>query len=225
MTASRREEGAALLIAIIAMLLLSALGAALILNSSSETMIAAHFRDGLEARYAAGALIERGVDDISGTADWTLLTGGVLRSSWVDGPPSGSRALADGSTIDLAQAVNLANCRKTAACTAAELIAVTSDRPWGANNPQWWPYAYGPLRNLLPGAIDSPFYVLLMVGAGIPAPDREVLALRAEAFGPRGAHAIVDAVAARDTNAAGGETDYNQPIGSTVQLLSWREVR
>ena len=149
MTASRREEGAALLIAIIAMLLLSALGAALILNSSSETMIAAHFRDGLEARYAAGALIERGVDDISGTADWTLLTGGVLRSSWVDGPPSGSRALADGSTIDLAQAVNLANCGKTAVCTAADLIAVTSDRPWGANNPQWWPYAYGPLRNLL----------------------------------------------------------------------------
>ena len=216
-----------MIVAMMALLLMSALGTALILTTSSETLIGAHFRDSLEARYAAGALIERAADDMAAAADWTLLSGGLTPSTWLDGTPSGMRTLIDGSTIDLTQAVNLASCRKTTACSAADLSAITAERPWGANNPQWKPYACGPLSGLLPGgAIDSPYYVLLMVGAGIPLPGWDVLALRSEAFGPRGAHAVVEAVAGRLVDPSAGETGYNQPDGpSIVRILSWREVR
>jgi hypothetical protein len=211
-----REDGFALLSAIMTVLLMSAVGTALILTSSSETMIAAHFRDSLEARYAAGVVLARGVDDLAAVDDWTLVTGGVLQSTWVDGAPAGERTLSDGSTIDLAQIRNLANCRKSVACAADDLAAVTDDRPWGVNNPRWTPYAYGPLRDILrPSPIDSPYYVVLFVGNG---PAGALLALRAEAFGPRGAHAIVEATA--------DKTDYNDDPGQVVtRILSWREVR
>ncbi len=216
MTGAVREDGVALLIAIMTLLLMSALGTALILSSSTETMIAAHFRDHLEARYAADVMLARGIDEMAAVGDWNLVTAGAVQSAWVDGAPSGVRLLSDGSTLDLEQAVNLANCQKLIACVPAQLAAVTDDRPWGANNPLWRPYAYGPLRNMMaPGAIDSPYYVLLLAGNG---PADALLALRAEAFGARGAHAVVEATA--------DKTDYNDAPGQVaVKILSWREVR
>jgi hypothetical protein len=214
MNAGRGERGVALVITIMALLLMSALGAALVLTSTSETIIAAHFRDQIAGRYAADSVISRAIDDLAGLGDWSLVMDGSVRSAWVDGPPSGLRTLSDGSTLDLAQAVNLANCQKSSPCSPAELAAVTADRPWGANNPRWTPYAYGPLRDLRAssGTIDSPYYVLLMAGNGPVAP---LLALRAEAFGPRGAHAVVELTAG-----------YNDDPGQgAVNILSWREVR
>ena len=223
MIAFEREDGVAMVIAMIAVLLMTAIGGALILTSSSETIIAAHFRDNLEARYAAGAMIERGMDDVAPLDDWTPLIGGLLRSSWIDGPP-GVRTLPDGSTLDLAQAVNLASCQKTAACSQADFDAVMADRPWGVNNPRWALYAYGPLRSLLPppGVIQSACYVMLLVGNG---PSPALLALRAEAFGPRGAHAVVEATVGRTGRLSDGR-DYNDDPGQgAVKILSWREVR
>src|SRR5262249_33883024 len=130
---------------------------------------------------------------------------------------------ADGSTIDLAQIVNMANCQKTSACTAAELSAVTARRPWGAANPRWQLYAYGPMRMLLlPGGADPPWYVVLLV-ADDPLQSDTMIALRAEAFGPKNAHAAVELLASR---AADGDSDYNG--GETVipvHILAWREVR
>ncbi len=214
MIAARGERGVALVITIMALLLMSALGAGLVLTSTSETMIASHFRNGIEGRYAADAVIARAIDDLAAIGDWNMVIDGSLRSAWVDGAPSGLRTLSDGSTFDLAQAVNLANCQKSSPCSPAELAAVTADRPWGANNPRWTPYAYGPLRDLraASGTIDSPYYVLLLAGKGPVAP---LLALRAEAFGPRGAHAVTELTAG-----------YNDDPGQgAVNILSWREVR
>jgi hypothetical protein len=223
MTAIEHEDGIALLVAIMAMLLMTALGTALLLSSSSETIIAAHFQDGLEARYAAGAMIERGLDELLAAPDWNPMIGGLAVSSWVDGPPSGSRTLGDGSTVDLTQIVNIANCQKIVPCSPSELAAVTADRPWGANNPQWRLYAYGLLRDMLtPGTIDSPYYVLLLVGNG---PLATQLAVRAEAFGGHGAHAVVEVTAGR-IGGPGDETDYNdESREGAAQILSWREVR
>jgi len=71
------------------------------------------------------------------------------------------------------------------------------------------------LRDLLAaGAVDSPHYVLVLAGNG---PSDARLALRAEAFGPRGAHAVIEAVVGRDYN-EGSEQ-------GAVKVLSWREVR
>jgi len=73
-----------------------------------------------------------------------------LTQSQGDGPPSGTRTLPDGSTIDLTQALNVANCDHVAPCTAAEMDANTGMRPWASNNPRWQLYAYGKLTDMLP---------------------------------------------------------------------------
>jgi len=216
-----REEGAAVLIAMMAVLLMIAIGTALIVSSSSETVMAAHFQTAVEGRYAAGVMLERGLDDLLAMGDWSAVTTGLVRSRWVDGPPTGTRSIPGGSKIDLTEVLNLANCQKTTACSQADIVEATQDRPWGDRNPDWKLYAYAPLRDLLAGvAVDSQFYVLLLVGAG---PAENLLAVRAEAFGPHGAHALVEATAGRTAAAEKGYND--EPVQGSVKILSWREVR
>jgi hypothetical protein len=232
------EHGVAMLMAVMALLLMSALGAALILISSSETIIAGYFRNSIEAQYGADAMMALAVGEIGGMDDWTSPIAGSTRSARVDGTPRGRRALPDGSTIDLAEAVNLANCQKTSACSDADLNAVTADRPWGANNPRWRPYAYGPLDSLLSAAspIDSPCYVLLLV-ADDPTGTHEAppagggsrwegIAMRSEAFGLHGAHKVIEVVAGRTVDIPVDGTSYNSGSErSAMRILWWREVR
>ncbi len=230
----RSEKGTALLVALMAMLLMTALGIALVLTTSSETMIAAHYRNSAEGLYAADALLEQTLDDLLTVADWNQLLNGSLQSSFVDGPPSGPRALADGSSIDLAEVLALATCQKSTPCSSGDMDAVSTERPWGANNPRWQLYAYGNLRDMMPpGVVNSPYYVAAMVGddpsendgnplqdgASEENPGSGVLAMRAEAFGPNGAHKVIEATIARPDESAGGMA----PTG--VRMLSWREVR
>jgi len=238
----RREDGVALLVAMMSLLLLTALGVVLVLTSSAETVIADHFRRGQEALYAADAVVERAIEDLLMAPDWNALLDGSAHSTFVDGAPSGPRTLPDGSTIDLGQVVNMANCRKAAACSAVDMDAVTAERPWGPNNPHWTPYAYGRLSDMLPSSdtIDSSYYVLLLVGDdpsetdsdptkdgdGFANPGSRVIAMRAEAFGPRQAHKVIELTAARSGPTLGGENDYNNDIEEVaVRILSWREVR
>ena len=115
--------------------------------------------------------------------------------------------------------------------------AVSDDRPWGTNNPRWQLYAYGPVRRLAPGAIDSSMYILVWVGddgleedgdarrdGGPPveceADDpacanlgRSVLDIRAWAYGPGGVQRGVEVTLARADTTDGG------------RVLSWRAVR
>jgi hypothetical protein len=226
-----REDGIAMVVAMLAMLLMTALGAALILTTSSETMIAGYFRDSAEALYAADAVLERSIDDLLTVADWNQLLNGLVQSAFVDGSPGGPRTLRDGSTVDLSQVLNTANCQQSTACSAAEMSAVTAERPWGANNPRWQLYAYGNVSKLLPaGSIDSPFYVVVMVaddpseddgnplqdGIGPGNPGAGVIAMRAEAFGPRGAHKIVELTIAR-TDTTDLERGYTAQRGQDEQ--------
>src|ERR1051326_2027734 len=158
----RREDGIAMVIAMMAMLLMTALGVALILTTSSETMIAGNFRNSQEGLYAADAAIERAMDDILTVPDWNKLLDGSTQSAFVDGAPTGQRTLLDGSTIDLTQALNMANCQKVTTCSAGDLTAITSERPWGVNNPVWRLYGYGNLRDMLPATdtINSPDHLV-----------------------------------------------------------------
>lgn len=208
------EDGVAMVIALMSMTLMLGLGVVLVLTTSAETLIAGHFRVGTEARYAADAGIERVVQDLFAVPDWTQMLTGASVSSFVDGPPSGARSLADGSVVDLGRATNLANCSK-AACTAADLDAVTADRPWGANNPRWRTFAYGPLDRMLgdpaEALLPSHAYVIVWVaddpsendgdplrdGVSVANPGSGVLSIRAEAFGPSGAHRAVEATLRR----------------------------
>ncbi|MEP7305814.1 MAG: pilus assembly PilX N-terminal domain-containing protein [Acidobacteriota bacterium] len=221
----RRADGVVLVAVLLITLLMSALGAALVLVSSSEAAIAVNFRNSQEARYAAAAAAERAVVDLTAAVDWNRLLEGTVRSPSVDGPPFGRRSLSDGSTIDLDAVVNLANCQKTTACSDAEMEAPTFDRPWGANNPRWRLFSYGWLRDVVTtGAIDSAYYTIVLVGDdpsesdadpsrdGVPpSPGAGIVELRAQGFGPRGARRIVNVTVARTS-------------AGDVRVISWRET-
>lgn len=219
------DRGIALVVVLLAMVLMSALGVALVLSTTAETHIAHNFSRAQEALYAADAAAARAMADMHRIADWTALVAGTVQSPFVDGAPNGTRLLDDGSVLDLTKAVNLANCQKTTGCTNADMDAVTDDRPWGTNNPRWKLFAYGRLRDMLPaGGVDSPCYVIAMVGddpgendndptrdGGPGNPGSGIVALRAEAFGPTGAHRVVELTVSRGNNA--------------VRALSWRQLR
>src|SRR5207245_11315068 len=134
-----------------ATMLMTALGVALILTPSTETMITANYRNGQEALYAADAALERAMDDILTVPDWNNLLSGATQSAFIDGLPSGSRSLPDGTQIDLSQLLNLANCGHVTSCSPSEYTQnLTGSRPWGANNPVWQLYAYNRLDAMVP---------------------------------------------------------------------------
>jgi hypothetical protein len=231
---ARREDGLAVIMALLAMLLLSALGAALVLTGSGETAIASSFQTGQEVLYAADAIVERSIVDLAGVSDWSRLLDGSVRSGFADGPPGGERAIGPGETVDVSAVINLAGCGKRSACSAADLAAFSDERRWSLNNPRWTLFAYGPASQLVPGdGGRSVVYVAALVGDdpgetdddpltdGGPAADGNppnagagVIVLRGEAFGPRGAHKIVEATVVRDTRSAPG-----------VRVVSWRQIR
>jgi hypothetical protein len=222
----RGEKGLAVLAAVLASMLLLVLGASLVLLTIAETGTAASFVRSSEAVYAADAIAERVLPELAQVQDWTTVLDGSRRSAIVDGPPEGARTLADGSRVALEEVVNLADCGQVTPCTPEQMDAVTVERPWGRNNPRWRLFAYSPLESLLPpGAVPSAFYVLVLVGddgaendgdpgvdGGAPVggeasnPGAGGLLLRAEAFGPGGAHGAVELA-----------------IRRSVRVLSWRE--
>jgi hypothetical protein len=183
----QREEGVALIIAMLVMTLFAALGLAIIMTSSAETAIANNFEASSEGLYVADAALEKTVDDALSITNWNDIIQGIQRSGFVDGPISidtpanqmqvmGSmpRTLADGRTIDIGELTNIARCGHSAPCSLAELQTRTVDRPWGLNNPYWVPFAFGPANQLLtlgtadpsdPTAqtVNSPYYAVVFV--------------------------------------------------------------
>jgi hypothetical protein len=183
------DRGMALVIALFATAVMSALGAALVLLTSTESIIAGNFGHSRQAFYAAEAIAELAVADLSDLASWTPVVEGSQRSPFVDGPPDGPRNLPTGSPVNLTEVFNLANCGVPAPCGGV---------------PRWQLFAYGPVRDLLPeGALESPFYVAALVGGAAQTADGDLLlTIRGEAFGPRGAHHAIETTVSR--MAAGG---------------------
>ena len=215
-------------VALVVMLMISALGAALVLNTSSETTIAANFRSASEGMYAADAAAELAVDHLAAAPDWNPILEGVVQSPYVDGPPAGVRTLPDGSVLDLGRTLNMLNCQKATLCSASEMTAVTARRPWGANNPVWRLVVYGSLSSLLRShGVHSDYYVIAVAADdpsendGNPLRDGDdetnpgggVLELRAEAFGPSGSHQAIGMTVARQPPETGS---------TALRLLSWR---
>jgi hypothetical protein len=226
-----RERGAALVVTMAATLLLSAMCAALVLATSTESLITGHFRAGMEAHYAAEAAANRVLADLAGAPDWDgVLSGGAL-PVFADGAPSGTRTLEDGSVVDLSRELNLANCGKLTACSLADIRRVTAERPWGLNNPQWRLHAYGSLSLASEGRLGAPIYVVVLV-ADDPAetddnplqdgraedgnPGAGVVLVWAEAFGFRGARRAVRATLARSA------PDAATP--QTTRVVAWHRV-
>jgi hypothetical protein len=161
----RRERGIALVITTMAIVLLGAIGAGLVMGTTSEVQIAAAFRASQEVLYAADAAAEWAVAELSTMPDWMPVAVGEVPSRFVDGQAGGARVLADGSVVDL-----------------AAVVALNRDRRL---------YASGFLKDLLPpSGRPSPFYILVFVGPDASGPDW--LSLRAEAFGLRASHRALE---------------------------------
>lgn len=224
----RNERGISLLIALMSTLLLTALGMGLILVTMTETMISANFRDGGEALYAADAGVERVMQDLLTVPDWNRILSGSLQSSFIDGAPSGTRTLPDGSTIDLSAATNMLNCAKTTTCSVDEMNAWTLERPYKTNNPRWQLYAYSPLSEVIDtGTVLSAMYVAVWI-ADDPAendgdptmdgggPGAGILLMRAESYGPAGSHSVIEVTIAR-TDTTELERGYTGQRGQDEQ--------
>lgn len=224
----------ALVVAVMAVTLLLALGTALVLTTSVETAIAGNVQVGEQARYAAVAIVTRTLADLR-TADWDAVLSGAGGGTFTDGA-AGNRTLADGRVIDLRQIANLIACGHAGACADSEMNAVTATRPWGPNNPRWRLFAHGTLGALVGEPDGAPsFYVAALVAddggendgdpfrdgmviGPSPNPGRGVMLVRGEAYGPRGAHRVVEATVARE------RTDEADPASPwRVHLRRWRD--
>lgn len=191
----QNERGIALIIALMATMLLTALGVALVMVTSTETQIAANYRDGQEALYAADAGVERVVQDLLMVPRWNDILTGTVQSGFIDTTNTPTLP-GGGETIDLTQA------------TAALQAETDTANLWGANNPTWRLYASGRVTSLLPtGTIDSWMYIAVWVADdpseidGNPLADvNGVITLHAEAFGHGGTHKVVEVTAARTSS-------------------------
>jgi len=219
-----------------AMSVMSALGLALMLTTMAERKIAGSFERGTEAFYGADAGIERAMVDLLRLPSWDGALTGTVTSTFIDGGPDGVRAGPGQLPFDLSEATSLVRCGKPA-CSDADLVAITEERPWGSNNPAWQPFAYGPLDQLLPDQrINSHIYVVVWVAddpsendgdprrdGGLPVgcdPARDpgcqdrnlgrgVLLMKAKAFGPDGTQRAIEVTVKR--------TDL-------PRIVSWREA-
>jgi hypothetical protein len=164
-TGARGESGVALLLTLITMLLLSALAAAMVLLTSTEALIAASFRGGREAFYAADAVGEWSLAALGTMTDeWTAVCAGLKASSFVDGAPAGPRTVAGQPVIDLTSVA--------------------------AANPGWHLFAYGTFSDLVRSRGSSPFYVVSLVAQDPAGLDN--LRVRAMVFGAHGARRTVE---------------------------------
>jgi hypothetical protein len=216
----------ALIVVLLSMTLLAALGLALVLTTSTETRVAASYAWSAQTLYAADAAIERAVHDLSLVANWSDTLAGAAVSTFVDGAP-GSRVLPDGTRLDLNRETDRLNCGHSP-CSVVDLTTNTAERSWGANNPIWRLYVYGPITDPgARGANESAAYAIVWVSDdpletdGQPLidgdetaganPGRGVLQLHAQAYGPAGAMRIVEITLQR--------------VATRVRVLSWRELR
>jgi len=188
---------------------------------STESRVAANYRDGIEVSYGAEAALERVLPDLAAAPDLNGVLAGVTVSSFIDGP-AGLRRLPDGTFTDLRALTSMVNCGRPV-CRDVDLDEVRDDRPWGRNNPRWQLYAYGPSTAF--GTEGARMYTVVWVaddpsetdmdpftdGGGPENPGRGRLSITAHAYGPAGTRRIIEATVARDERG--------------MRVLSWREPR
>lgn len=196
----RNETGSALIIALMSMMLLTALGAAVVMVTRTETMIASNYSNAQEALYAADAAVERVMQDLLMVPRWDDVLGGITKSAFVDGAANAAITLPGGGSLTLCDTA----CPATTATGQLQQVTDTADM-WGPNNPQWRLFAYAPLRELLPNnQIDSAMYVAVWVADDPAEEDSNPLAdtngtltLHAEAYGPGGTRKVIEVTVAR----------------------------
>ena len=195
------EDGLALIIALMAMMLLTALAAGLVMVTNTESRISANYRNAQEALYAADGAAERVVEELLLIPRWNDILAGGVQSAFIDGSPTGPKELPGGGTVTLC-------CGSSGSITGQLQADTNSVSTWGANNPQWRLFAWGPLGDMLPNnAIDSPMYVAVWIADDPAETDNNPFAdvngtlnLHAEAYGPGGTRKVIEVTVARTSS-------------------------
>lgn len=216
------ERGVALILVLLVMMTLSALSMSLAIMVSTESRVAANYRDGIEVLYGADAALERVLPDLVAESDLNAVLAGLTLSSFIDGP-AGMRRMPDGTFTDLRALTSMVNCGRPV-CRDVDLDEVRDDRPWGQSNPRWQLYAYGRLAALAAGGAAGVYVVVWVAddpsetdmdpftdGGGEDNPGRGRLMVTAHAYGSNGTRRVVEATVAL------GDPGFS--------VLSWREIR
>ena len=225
------ESGVALIITLLTIGLFSALGLGLALSSSAARLADHNHEDATLTLNAAESALNLAIRDLSAIADWSLVLNGTLRSSITDGPPAGTRTLADGDTIDLTALTNELICGHVAPCTDVERRTQSVDRPWGANNARWQPFLHSSFTLAALPRRPNP-YVIVWVGddgretdgdpgidgGGVEGEGRYVIRARAEAFGPGSARRAIETELARVCRT----TEGGEVCRPGIRVQSWR---
>ncbi|HWB17061.1 MAG TPA: hypothetical protein VG538_11700 [Vicinamibacterales bacterium] len=238
-----RDDGVALLLALVLLCLIAAFGSALVGLTTTERAMAGNHGMSLRGRYAADALAERVVLDLSSVTDWTAVLAGTSSSSFFDEAAATSTPGLD--PLDLS------------GLTTALQGATDGASIVGADTPVWRLFAAGTLAALtgLPRA-GPPVFLAAWVaddaadGDGAPGVDANgIVEIRAEAFGADGMRQAVQITlrrgvlyspetppgetgepdAARDAEGLApimpNESGAPASAPGPVRLLTWRDVR
>ena len=217
---ARSQRGSALLCALLVTTLLSTLGAALVVLVTTETLVDAHYRASQQSLYAAEAGAERTIGEIRALGSWqTIPTPGSAATSGDLNDGTIAPRVADGSTLDLAR---LTTRRQ------AESDGIYPPNP---DRPQWRLFAHASLDRITAGnGGPAPPYVVVWIADdlddldGDPARDsNDVLLLRSQAFGIRGASRSIEVTLHRQSTLDGAGT--GGAMRSDVTVIAWREVR
>ena len=219
---SRREkdDGMALLCALLMTALLSTLGGTLVVLVLAEQLASARHRASLEGLYAAEAGIERAIGELRLLPGWQTLPGPGTGSASPDFNDGASTArLADGTVLDLG------------ALTIERQVESDAAYPSAADRPVWRLFAHACLDRVIEGgAGTAPSYVLVWIADdpddldGDPARDsNDVVMVRAQVFGVGRIRRAVEVVLRRHSalDAAGG----GGTLRTDVDAIAWREVR
>jgi hypothetical protein len=223
------NRGMALIAVLLVASLIFVIGVGLALMLTVVQLVARNHREAAALVAAADGAVDLAADALV-AADWQAVLAGGAVAPQSDGGPSGVRAVA-GSTVDLAAETNRQNCGRPSMCSAADLQALSAERPWGANNPVWQLFLFGPLAGLGEFRFAADIYVLVWVGddgretdgrpdvdGGNPA-GRHVLRARAMAVGREGGRRVVDAEIVRVC------LDGRSTCEPSIRVQSQREVR
>lgn len=223
------ESGIALIVVLLVASFVSVVGLGLALILTLGQLAGRNHRDAAVLQAAASAGIDLAADALA-IDDWVAVLGGSLTVPGGDGAPSGLRTI-EGQSIDLAAETHLLNCGRRDGCSPAERAANTIERPWGANNPFWRLYLFGPLSSFVPLRRTTSTYVLVWIADdpretdgrpdldGSAGPGRHVLRARAAAIGRAGARRMIDAELVRVC------LDGRSLCEPGIRVQSQREVR
>jgi hypothetical protein len=203
------------------MAIVAAMGLGLALTTSLEPLASANYEANRSARLAAEAGVAIVIHELAGLDDWDLALAGLARSAVLEHGDI-TVDLPDGSRAGLEELTARATCGRAGACPDTERTAFAVARPWGPNNPQWRVFGHGRLDRLIPDGAGLSQTVVVVWIADDPAetdgdplrdsgigpggewrPGGCILALRAEALGPRFAHYALVATVARQAPGCG----------------------